>query len=1293
MTLLLLAAFATLAEAAAPPAQLTPQQSKAWAQRNRLLQQATTLFRDEQIDEAISAIRKALNLERGIFGGVSGNGLTWLERLARLQEEREQLADAIASRRELLTLRRQRHGPDDWRVSDARLALEDSRLLARLSKAQRHRVLQAEAWNNRLVHLWQQGKSKEALPLAQKALAARREILGEEHPLTAQSWFNLAAQYKALGRFPDAIRCGKKALAIRMEKLGKEHPTYAANLNSLATLYQEMGQHRLALPLFQQALKIRREALGEEHPDYAASLNNLAGLYHDRREYRLALPLYRQAVKLHKAILGEKHPDYATSLNNLAALYQDMGEHRLARSLVQQALEIRREVLGEGHPDYAQSLNNLAALHQAAGEPHLALPLYQQALKVRKATLGEKHLDYATSLNNLALVYKDLGEYRLALPLLQQGLQVRKEALGEKHADYAGCLNNLALVYKDLGEHRLALPLFQRALEVCKAVQGEKHPSYAVSLANLALLYHSLGEDRLALPLLQQALKVAREVQGEKHPDYVGALNNLALVHHSLGQHRLALALYRQALEVRKATVGEKHPDYATNLNNLAVLYKDRGEDHLALPLLRQALTISREVQGEKHPSCANNLNNLAMLYIHMGKHSKAFPLLQQAQAIRKEVQGVKHPDYATSLNNLALLCKIVGREGAYLVLAGQSLAATQASVRDSLSVLSDRQRQQLLQQHAHHLEVFLSGAVGTVPAPVLYEQAATFKDVTSATLAEQRLARQQPALRPLLDRLRDVRSQLARLGGQVPPAREVQQWRQRFDDVDRRKIELEQQLARASTAFAQLREKPTATRVGSRLPARTALVEFLSYRHSLRLKARGRWEQERRLLAFVVRPDRETELLELGQADRLFSAVRLWRQSVTADGARGADPDAARLLRQRLWQPITKHLDGIDTVLMAPDGDLASLPFAALPGDKAGTFLLERYTFAYLSSGRQLLLPSAEAKGDGLLVLGGADFGKQRLATNPLQRSRNWSALPGAELEAKQIESVFRSRFKDSRMREMRGKRADRSRFLAALDAQKSEQRWRYLHLATHGHFDAPRDALPPSVLGAWSVGAGAAPGLAGATGSLLAALAAQEPGALNQERGFDPSGRRYRVDEGNPMLLTSLVLAGVNDKGEEGYLSAEEIALQDLSACELAVLSACETAAGRQAGWQGVQGLQRGFHQAGARHVLASLWSVSDPATSLLMEHFYTNLWQKNLPASQALRQAQLFVLKNPESVRQRAKGLLADAGKRGLDVDLLRGVGKKAVALPTVGKPGTPRSPVAWWAPWVLSGAPTR
>jgi CHAT domain-containing protein/tetratricopeptide (TPR) repeat protein len=1148
------------AQAAGPPAGLTPAQAKHLQQLNHWLQRANAHQRRGEIDEAIAAIHKGLALERTVFAQVRTAMLPWLAALAHLHEQREQFAEAEAARRELLRRREESHRPDDWRVTDARLDLQDMRRLARLDGKQRQRLRQALHWNTQVVELWQQGRSKEALPLAQKALAARRAILGEKHRDTAQCWHNLGAQHRALAQAAQAERCYRRALAIRQE------------------------------------------------------------------------------------VLGQKHPDCAGSLNNLATLYHDLGEYRRSLSLYEQALGICREVLGDKHPDTARGLTNLAA------------------------------------------AYRGLGEHRRALPLLEQALRICKEVLGERDPLHTTCLNNLGMLYQELGEHRRALPLLEQALRIHKEVLGEQHPHYALNLNNLATQYQSLGEHRQALPLLRQALRIFKEVLGPKHPLYAQSLNNLASVYHDLGEHRLALPLYEEALKNRKEVLGERHPHYALSLHDLALLYQDMGEHRLALALLRRALRLRREVLGERHPEYAQSLIGLAAVYHDLGEYRQALPLLHEALRIFKEAQGEKHPNYYSSLNNLAALYLALGNQGAYLLLSGQALAVTQAHVRDCLSVLSERQRQFLLGQHASYLEVFLSGAIGTVPAAVLYEQVAGFKDITSTAIAEQHLARQQPDLRQVLDELRDVRSRLARLGGQVPPAGELARWRQRFDELDRRKTSLEQQLARASTAFALLRDRPTAARVATRLPARTALVEFLSYRHLLRPAARG-WLLERRLLAFVVRGDREPVLLRLGNADHFAATVRRWRHSVTAADSAGPDAHAAELLRQRLWQPIARHLDGIDTVLVAPDSDLAGLPIAALPGDRAGSFLLEQYTFGYLTSGRQLLLPAAAVEGDGLLVLGGVDFGTPQPSGDPRQRPRRWPALPGAELEARQVEAAFQARFAHPTVRRLNGRGADRAGLLRAL-----QKRWRYLHVATHGHFDPPRSGLPPAVLGAWSVGAAPGPALTGLTGSLTAALLAQEPGTLNQERGFDPSGRRYRVDESNPMLLSSLVLAGVNDTGEPGYLSAEEIALLDLSGCELAVLSACDTGWGHQARWLGVQGLQRGFHQAGARHVLASLWSVSDPATSVLMQEFYDQLWQKRKTPREALRQAQLAVLKDPGRVRRRAAELRARLVKRGVSDEVLqaRGILPKAKEATGTGKQG-PRSPVAWWAAFVLSGRP--
>ena len=81
---------------------------------------------------------------------------------------------------------------------------------------------------------------------------------------------------------------------------------------------------------------------------------------------------------------------------------------------------------------------------------------------------------------------------------------------------------------------------------------------------------------------------------------------------------------------------------------------------------------------------------------------------------------------------------------------------------------------------------------------------------------------------------------------------------------------------------------------------------------------------------------------------------------------------------------------------------------------------------------------------------------------------------------------------------------------------------------------------------------------------------------------------------------------------------------------------LSACETGLGEVAGGEGLIGIQRAFQIAGVRTTVASLWKVNDQATRVLMERFYRNLWEKEIGHLDALREAQLYILNNPDSVR---------------------------------------------------------
>lgn len=79
-----------------------------------------------------------------------------------------------------------------------------------------------------------------------------------------------------------------------------------------------------------------------------------------------------------------------------------------------------------------------------------------------------------------------------------------------------------------------------------------------------------------------------------------------------------------------------------------------------------------------------------------------------------------------------------------------------------------------------------------------------------------------------------------------------------------------------------------------------------------------------------------------------------------------------------------------------------------------------------------------------------------------------------------------------------------------------------------------------------------------------------------------------------------------------------------------ELLVLSACQTAAGDNRASLGLAGIAV---RAGARSTLASLWNIGDESTSVLMKQFYKELLTNKRTKAESLRQAQLFLLKNPK------------------------------------------------------------
>ncbi|MBI4637618.1 MAG: tetratricopeptide repeat protein [Candidatus Rokubacteria bacterium] len=1010
-------------------------------------------------------------------------------------------------------------------------------------------------------------------------------------------------------RHAAAIPLIERVLEIFERVLGPEHPDAATTLDSLARLHTRTGNYGRAELLYQRALEMQERRFGPGHPDVATLLDHFAGLYESKGDYKRAEALRQRALGIRERLYGPEHPHVAASLERLGALYQDTGDYKRAEALYQRVLAIRERLLGPAHPHVATALNNLAGLYSDTGDYGRAEALFRRALGIfEERVRGREGLEHvATALRNLASLYRRKGDYGRAAALSQQALEIVERLVGSEHPQVVDSLESLAEVYRDMGDYGRAEALYQRALGILERAFGPEHRQVSVLLANLAALYQVKGDPGRAAPLLLRALAIVERAFGSDHLDVASVLNNLGALHLTTGDYPRAEPLLQRAVEIRERKLGPEHTDVAGALHTLAALYEAKGEPGRAEALDRRGLDIQERQLGPEHLDVARSLDRLATVYAGQGDVGRAEPLYQRALEIRERVLSPEHPDVAFSLARLAALRETSGDVAHAVALRERGNDVRERALALVLSVGSEEQKRAHLAALDGETSRTVSLHAGSAPhdpralrlaLTTVLRRKGRVLDAMTDTLAGVR-RRLLPENRALLDEWITARAELAAATLKGPGAGTPGAHRERLAGLAARAEQLEARLSSGSAEIRAAKEPVTLERVRQAMPPEAALLEIVVYEP---FDPRARTRGPLRYVVYIVRREGDPAWVDLGEVAAIERAAADLRAALSNPDHGGARR-LGRALDELVMRPIRPLLQGARMLLVSPDSALHLVPFGALV-DEGGRYLVERASFIYLTTGRDLLrLAERTSHREPPLVAADPDFDDAGSATARAQvaaadrppasrRSADFPGgtfrpLPGTAGEA----AALRGLLPAARVL---------TRGAATETALKQAEGPLMLHVATHGFFLADQRR---------------AEGLVGR--DIVAGLehAPASPPGLGE----------------NPLLRSGLALAGANrlrSGDEDGVLTALEAAGLDLAGTKLVVLSACETGVGAVQTGEGVYGLRRALVMAGAESQVMSLWKVADEATRDLMASYYRSLI-KGEGRAEALRRAQLETL----------------------------------------------------------------
>ena len=819
---------------------------------------------------------------------------------------------------------------------------------------------------------------------------------------------------------------------------------------------------------------------------------------------------------------------------------------------------------------------------------------------------------------NLGIDSRSIGDYSKAHEYLNEALRLARD-LREKSGELRA-LSAMATLYFVENEPMKSLECANAALSLSRDLKQPVREGRL--LLQLGQIYARASEPQQAISFFEQALRLTDTPEGRQVR--IQALMVLGGTQEEIGSTAAALESFDQALALSRS-VGTKSLEMRT-LARIGSILCGRGEYQKALDYQQQAIAFFH-AKGQRSEE-ADALIDLAQTYEQMGHKQKARETLDQALALGRTLAGSGE---ATILRRQALLARDDGdlkkarelmeaalrsREESRNKFASSSLKASySASSQNFYETYLDILARMHEQSPRDGYDTLALGASESARARGLLD-----------LLAESRADIRQGADPALLEKERGLQRQLsakdAAYRDLINSSQTTVSAETVVDEIKDLTVQIqlvEAQIRDSSPRYAALTQpKPLkAAEIQALLDDDTILLEF-----AFGERQSWMWAVTPSALASFRLPPRQ----EIEAAARKFYEALTARQPKTQESsieyaARVAEADAefqteAFAIGRTLLGPIASRLGGEwkgkRLVIVAP-GVLEYLPFTALPappipeaegeGGDGYRPLIADHEIVNLPSASVLALIRRESAGrrkaaGTLAILADPVFDANDPRV-PMAARKRWQA-------GKTVASV-------------------RSATHPSIAPAINPELMRSVRSFNRTGFSP----LPFSRMEAEAISALVPKAkLLKATG-FRANLATATNGELAHYRiaHFATHG----LLNGEHPELSGLVLSLVDENGEaqDGFLRMQEIYNLQLPA-DVVVLSACQTAIGKEIKGEGLAGLTRGFMYAGAERVVASLWQVDDLATSELMKRFYRAMLIGKMRPAAALRAAQIEMMK---------------------------------------------------------------